>query len=50
MLGLLWTVVGILVLFWVLGFALQIAGNLIHILLLLALGLAVYNFFKARDV
>lgn len=50
MFGLLWGLVVILVIFWVLGFALQFAGDLIHLLLLLALGIAVYNFFKARDV
>ena len=50
MLGLLWGLVVVLVVFWVLGIALQIAGNLIHILLLLAIGIAVYNFFKVRDV
>ena len=50
MLGLLWTVVVVLFVFWAIGLALHIAGNLIHILLLLAIGLAAYNFFSKRDV
>lgn len=50
MLGLLWGLVVLLVAFWLVGFALHIAGSLIHVVLLLAIALAVYNFFKARDV
>jgi uncharacterized membrane protein len=50
MFGLLWTAVVVLVAFWAIGLALHIAGNLIHIVLLLAIGLAVYNFFSKRDV
>ncbi|NMG09564.1 lmo0937 family membrane protein [Brasilonema sp. UFV-L1] len=50
MLGILWGLVVLLFAFWVLGLVLQIAGNLIHIALVLAITLAIYNFFKARDV
>ncbi|MBV8883170.1 MAG: lmo0937 family membrane protein [Chroococcidiopsidaceae cyanobacterium CP_BM_RX_35] len=50
MLGLLWGIVVVLFAFWALGLAFHILGNLIHILLLLAIALAIYNFFKARDV
>lgn len=50
MLGFLWGLVVVLFAFWALGLALHILGNLIHILLLLAIALAIYNFFKARDV
>lgn len=50
MFGLLWGLVVILVAFWAIGLALHIAGNLIHLILLLAIGLAVYNFFSKRDV
>lgn len=50
MFSLLWGVVVILVALWAVGLALKIAGGLIHILLLLAIGLAVYNFFSKRDV
>lgn len=50
MFSLLWGVVVVLVAFWAIGLALHIAGNLIHIVLLLAIGLAVYNYFSKRDV
>lgn len=50
MFGILWGIVAILVAFWALGLALHVAGNLIHIVLLVAIGLAVYNFFSKRDV
>lgn len=50
MFGILWGVVVALVAFWAIGLALHIAGGLIHIVLLLAIGLAAYNFFSNRDV
>ncbi len=50
MFGLLWGLVALLFAFWVLGLTLHIAGSLIHVVLVLAIALAVYNFFKARDV
>jgi hypothetical protein len=50
MLGLLWGVVVVLFALWLAGFALHVAGNLIHILLLLAIAVAIYNFFQSRDV
>jgi hypothetical protein len=50
MIGILWGIVVLLFAFWALGLALHIAGNLIHIALVLAIALAVYNFFQARDV
>ena len=50
MFGLLWVVVVILLAFWAIGLAFHLVGNLIHIVLLLAIGLAVYNFFSKRDV
>ena len=50
MFGIIWGVVVVLVAFWALGLALNIAGNLIHIALVLAIALAIYNFLKKRDV
>jgi hypothetical protein len=50
MLSLLWGLVVLLVTLWALGLALHIAGSLIHALLVIAIVLAVYNFFKSRDV
>jgi Family of unknown function (DUF5670) len=48
-LNLLWGLVSLLVVLWLLGFILHVAGNLIHIILLLAIALAVYNFAIGRD-
>lgn len=33
----LWSIIGILILLWILGFSFKIAGGLIHILLVIAL-------------
>jgi Family of unknown function (DUF5670) len=49
MFGILWGIVVLLFAFWVLGLVLHIAGNLIHLALVLAITLAIYNFFQARD-
>ncbi len=49
MLSLLWGVVVVLFAFWALGLALHIAGGLIHILLVLAVAVAIYNFIKSRS-
>ncbi|MEH2145776.1 lmo0937 family membrane protein [Nostoc sp.] len=48
MLGILWGIVVVLFAFWALGLALHIAGNLIHIVLIVAIALAIYNFAKSR--
>ena len=44
----LWTIVGILLLFWILGFAFHVAGGLIHILLVIAIVVAVFNLISGR--
>ena len=49
MLSLLWGVVVVLVVLWLLGFSLHIAGSLIHLLLVLAIAVAIYNFAMNRD-
>jgi hypothetical protein len=40
-----WTIVGVLIIFWLLGFSINIGGGLIHLLLVLALAGVVYNLF-----
>lgn len=50
MFSILWGIVVVMIAFWALGLTLHIAGNLIHVVLVLAIALAIYNFFKARDV
>jgi hypothetical protein len=45
----LWTILVVLVILWLLGFfAFHIGGNLIHILLVLALIVLVYNLLTGR--
>ena len=44
----LWTLMVLLVLFWVLGFAFDVAGGLIHILLVIALVMFVVNLLSGR--
>ncbi len=45
MAGILWTIAVILVVLWLLGFALHIAGGVIHILLVIAIIVVLYNLF-----
>jgi hypothetical protein len=44
----LWTIIVVLVVLWLLGFTLHIGGALIHILLVLALIVLVYNLLVGR--
>jgi len=44
----LWTIIVILVLLWLLGFTLHVAGSLIHLLLVIALVVLLYNLLAGR--
>jgi hypothetical protein len=44
----LWTIFVILVVLWLLGFSLHIAGGLIHLLLVVALVVLVFNLITGR--
>ena len=44
----LWTLMVLLLLFWVLGFAFDVAGGLIHLLLVVVLVLFVVNLIRGR--
>ncbi|MBU0554668.1 MAG: lmo0937 family membrane protein [Alphaproteobacteria bacterium] len=44
----LWTIIGILFVLWLLGFVLQIGGGLIHILLLIAGVVFVFQLITGR--
>jgi hypothetical protein len=44
----LWTIIAILIVLWVLGLIAHIGGGLIHILLVIALIVIVYNFVTGR--
>lgn len=45
-----WTIIFILLVLWLLGFALDIAGGLIHLLLVIALVVIVFRLFTGRKV
>ena len=44
----LWTLIVLLVLFWVLGFAFDVAGGIIHVLLVIAAVLFLVNLISGR--
>jgi hypothetical protein len=44
----LWTLVVLLLVFWLLGFAFNVAGSIIHVLLVIALVLFVVNLISGR--
>lgn len=46
----LWTIVVLLVILWLLGFALDVAGGLIHVLLVVALVVIVFRLLSGRRV
>ena len=46
--GLLWAVIVILVIFWLLGFTLFHLGGLIHIVIVVAVILLIYNLVTGR--
>jgi hypothetical protein len=48
--AMLWTIVVILVILWLLGFSLHVAGGLIHILLVIALIVGLVQLFTGRRV
>jgi hypothetical protein len=45
----LWTIVAILLILWILGFSLHVAGGLIHLLLVVALVVVVINLLSGRQ-
>jgi hypothetical protein len=49
-LPMLWTIVVLLLILWVLGFTLHVAGGLIHILLVVALVVIVMRLLTGRRV
>jgi hypothetical protein len=44
----LWTIVAVILVLWLLGFALSIGGSLIHLLLVVALVVVVINLLSGR--
>jgi hypothetical protein len=46
--GILWTIIVVLFVFWIIGFALHVGGALIHLLLLVAVILIIVNLVTGR--
>jgi hypothetical protein len=46
--GLIWGIIVVLFIFWLLGFSLHIAGGLIHLLLVVAVVLLIFNLITGR--
>ena len=46
----LWSIVILLLVLWVLGFAMHVAGGLIHVLLVIALVVVVFRLLTGRRV
>lgn len=44
----LWTLIGLLILFWILGVIFEIASGLVHILLVIALIVFIFNMITGR--
>jgi hypothetical protein len=44
----LWTIVAVLLILWLLGFSLHVAGGLIHLLLVVAVIVVVVNLLSGR--
>jgi hypothetical protein len=44
----LWTIVGILLVLWLLGFSMSVGGGLIHALLVIAIVVFVFNLLSGR--
>ena len=44
----LYTIIGILVVLWLLGFSMHVGGGLIHALLVIAVVVLLYNFLRGR--
>lgn len=44
----LWTILAILLVLWILGFSFNIGGGLIHLLLVVALAVLVFNLITGR--
>ena len=46
--SLLWTVISILIILWLVGFLMHLGGSLLHLLLVIALVLFIYNMVTGR--
>ncbi len=46
--SMLWTIIVILVILWLLGFSFHLGGGLIHVLLVIALVILIFNLISGR--
>ncbi len=46
----LWAILAVVVVAWLIGFVIDIAGNAIHLLLIVALAILIYNLLAGRRV
>lgn len=44
----LWVILAVVLIFWLLGLVLRVAGNAIHLLLIVALAILIYNLVTGR--
>jgi len=44
-----WSLIGLLILFWVLGLVFKVGGAVIHVLLVIAIGLFIFNLITGRN-
>ncbi|MDQ0187516.1 lmo0937 family membrane protein [Cytobacillus sp. FSL W7-1323] len=44
----LWTIIGILIILWILGFSFDVAGGLVHLLLVIALVVLLFQLITGR--
>jgi predicted membrane metal-binding protein len=48
MAGILWAILVIILVVWLIGLLADVAGNAVHLLLLIALAVLIYNFVTGR--
>ncbi len=48
MAGILWAIIVLLVIFWIVGFTMHLAGGLIHLVLVIAVILLIVNLITGR--
>ncbi len=48
MVNILWAILVIILIIWLIGFLADVAGNLVHLLLIVALAILIYNLVTGR--
>ena len=50
MILILWAILAVVVVVWLIGFIIDVAGNAIHLLLIVALAILIYNLLAGRRI